>query len=131
MNGFKTLITGVAATLLSVLSAFAANGEQGNPPEMTVREKRPDGIPVPETFGSSRLRDWNVLDGRNLVIELHDGRKYKASLMSYCHGLPFTDVLGFSTRGPFELDEWTTLYLPDGERCYVKELTPYTEEAKS
>ena len=29
---------------------------------------------------------------------------------------------------PMRLDEYTSIILSDGERCYIKELVPYTEE---
>ena len=93
--------------------------------EMLVIEKKPEIVRVPTTYGSSRLRNWFVLDNRNLVIEIDGGNMYQATLMSPCRGLRFTDSLGFATNGPFELDKWITLYLPDGERCFIRELKPY------
>lgn len=132
MNRLYSALITLAGVLLITPPAHAMQPEDsGAPPEMVVKEKKHKPVNVPSTFGSSRLRDWRVVDGRNLVIELDDGRKFKASLMNYCHGLRFTDVLGFSTQGPYELDKWTTLHLPDGERCYIKELQPYVEEEKT
>jgi len=127
------LLTSLLIALLTftLTAAVYAEGKASSrqEDEMLVIEKKPKTVSVPRTFGSSRLRDWFVLDNRNLVVEVTGGRKYKATLMGACHGLRFTDAIGFETSGPFELDRWTTIHLPDGETCYVKELTPYDEEA--
>lgn len=126
------LRTSLLAALLTVtLAAAVYAGEKASPgqEEMLVIEKKPKAVSVPESFGSSRLRDWFVLDNRNLVVEVTGGKKYKATLMGPCTGLRFTDTIAFETSGPFELDRWTTIHLPGGETCYVKELTPYEEEA--
>ncbi len=48
--------------------------------------------------------------------------------MSRCHGILFTDSIGLATMGPFELDKSTTIVLPDGERCHIRELVPYAAE---
>lgn len=121
----RALLTATGLLLLAV-PVYAVE-EAKKAEEMTVIEEQPEAVRVPSTFGSSRLHDWHVLDSRNLVIELDNGKKYRASLMNACHGLRFTDTLGFSTQGPYELDKWTTLHLPDGERCHIRELTPYKE----
>lgn len=130
MNRLLRFLMAAAGLLLFAVPVYAVE-EANNTEEMTVTEEQPEAVRVPSTFGSSRLRDWHVLDSRNLVIELDNGKKYRASLMSTCHGLRFTETLGFSTQGPYELDKWTTLHLPDGERCHIRELTPYKEAEKT
>jgi len=123
------VLLAITGALFVVLPVYAMQAEdQDTPPEMVVEGKKDKPVSIESTFGSSRLDDWRVLNGRNLIIELDNGDKYRASLMNYCHGLQFTEVIGFSTLGPYELDQWTTLHLPDGERCYIRELTPYAEE---
>ncbi|MEJ2761823.1 MAG: DUF6491 family protein [Gammaproteobacteria bacterium] len=122
----SALITFSLATNLYAESKAAIKPE-GN---MVVIAKKPKLVSVPETFGSSRLWDWHVLDNRHLVVQLNDGTKYLATLMAPCTGLPFTDVLGFSTQGPFQIDSWTNIHLPGGETCYVKTLTKYHEAEK-
>lgn len=121
----KTLL--FLAVLPVILPAFllaAGTENQDVKEELTVIEKKPR-ISIPETYGSSKLTNWYVLDNRNLVIEVNNREKYKATLMNSCTGLRFTDTIGFSTMGPFELDKWTSIILPDGHRCYIKELTRY------
>jgi len=128
---FLTLVLSAALTF-SLASNLYAESKADIKPEanIVVIAKKPKLVSVPETFGSSRLWDWHVLDDRHLVVELDNGTKYLATLMGPCTGLRFTDVLGFSTQGPFQIDSWTTLHLPGGETCYVKALTKYQEAQK-
>lgn len=123
----------LAATLtLPVAAAVQAEDKPAPHPDdnMVVIAKKPDVVSIPRIPGSSQLQNWFVLDNRNIVVEVANGRYYKATLMNSCPGLRFTDRLGFSTQGPFALDKWTTLHLPDGTRCYVKDLAPYTRPAR-
>lgn len=129
MNRLLRFLIMSAGLVLPVIPVSAVE-ETKETEQMSVIEEQSEVVRVPSTFGSSRLHDWRVLDSRNLVIELDNGKKYRASLMNTCHGLRFTDVLGFSTRGPYELDKWTTIHLSDGERCHIRELTPYKETEK-
>ena len=128
----KTFLFLLAALMTFSLSAAVQAEEKAavHPDEtILVIEKKPRAVSIPKAYGSSRLQDWFVLDSRHLIIEVTGGKKYKATLMNACTGLRFTDSIGFSTMGPFELDKWTTILLPGGERCYIKELTPYDEDA--
>lgn len=96
--------------------------------EITVIDKRYNSVSIPRSFGSSRIRDWQAPDNRTLIIEITGGDKYKATFMSPCTGIRFTDTIAFSTMGPFELDSHTSVLLPGGERCYFKDLVVYTKE---
>jgi len=127
-------LTAVLTALMTVtLTCAARAGEKAaNAPDHNVMviEKKPQPVSVPKTFGSSRLWDWFVLDNTHMVVELDSGKKYVATFMGPCHGLRFTDSVAFETSGPFELDRWTTIHLPDGESCFVKDLMPYKEAQK-
>jgi len=115
------------AATFAINAAEPSDDDQDADEEILVIEKKPEVINVPSTFGSSRIRNWYVLDNRTLIIQVTGRQKYKATLMNSCPGLRFTDSIGFATMGPWELDKWTTIHLPGGERCYVKELTRYQE----
>jgi len=128
----KSFIFLLALLMTFSLAAFAQSEKKPvvHPDEnILVIAKKPKVVSIPRTYGSSSLEDWFVLDSRHLVIELTGKKKYKATLMNSCTGLRFTDSIGFSTMGPFELDKWTTIVLPGGERCFIKDLEPYGEEA--
>jgi|GEM_PF-6739251 len=127
-------LTAVLTALITVTLTCAAQAEEkaANKPEANIMviEKKPKPVSIPKAYGSSSLWDWFVLDNRHMVVELNNGDKYLATFMSPCNGLRFTDTVAFETSGPFELDRWTTIHLPDGERCFVKDLTPYKEAQK-
>jgi len=82
---------------------------------------------VPRSFGSSRIRDWHAPDDRTLIIELIGREKLRATFMSPCIGIRHTETLAFVSRGPFELDRYSSVLLPDGQRCYFSDLAVYTE----
>ena len=116
---------------LGISAVLAEEGIQKNGPdeeEVVVIEKKDRDVGIHRGFGSSTIRDWYVLDSRNIVIEANGLEKYKATFMNACTGIRFTDSIGLATMGPFELDKSTRIILPDGQRCYIKELVPYTAE---
>ncbi len=124
------ILTGLLAAMVTVTASaenVSGNNQDDVDEEMLVIEKKPEAVSVPQSFGSSRIRNWYVIDNKTLIIEAVGQRKYKATLMNPCHGLRFTDSIGFSTGGPWELDKWTTIHLPDGQRCYIKDLVHYEE----
>ena len=83
---------------------------------------------VPATFGSSDISDWYAPDNETIVINTYSHGKFKGRFMNRCQGVRFADTLGFSTMGPYELDSSTSIVLPDGTRCALRELAPYSDE---
>ena len=106
--------------------ADAKDTEEGTE-EVTVVDKRYSDTSIPRSFGSSQIRNWYAPDNNSLIIEVQGKRKYKATFSMPCHGIRFTDSIGFRTTGPFELDRSTQVLLPDGERCYFKDLVVYSD----
>ncbi len=105
-----------------------AAADAGEVEELTVIDKRYRSPTVPRSFGSSRIRDWHAPDNLTLIIELIGRQKLKATFMSPCTGIRFTDTLAFVSRGPFELDRHSSVLLPDGQRCFFRDLVVYVEE---
>ena len=83
---------------------------------------------VRETFGSSDIKDWYAPDEQTLIIGTHGHGKFRATFANSCTGIRYTETLGFSTQGPFELDRSTVVVLPDGQRCFFRELSAYSPE---
>jgi hypothetical protein len=83
---------------------------------------------VPDTFGSSDISDWYAPDNESIVINTYSHGRFKGRFMNSCQGIRFAETLGFSTKGPYELDASTNIVLPDGSRCALRELVPYSEE---
>lgn len=83
---------------------------------------------VRESFGSSDIKDWYAPDDRTLIISTYAHGKFKGTFANSCTGIRYTDSLGFSTQGPFELDHSTMIVLPHGQRCFFKDLSSYSDE---
>lgn len=85
-------------------------------------------IRIPQLFGTRQIKDWSVIDNKTIIIDTYSYGKFKATFSMSCNGIPYTETIGFLTQGPYMLDEYTTVVLSDGERCYIKELVPYTKK---
>ncbi|MBI2993738.1 MAG: hypothetical protein HYY48_06115 [Gammaproteobacteria bacterium] len=83
---------------------------------------------IRETFGSSDIKDWYAPDDRTLVIGTYAHGKFLGTFANLCTGIRYANALGFSTQGPFELDRSTAIVLPDGQRCFFKDLSAYSLE---
>lgn len=83
---------------------------------------------VPETFGSSDIRDWYAPDNETIVITTYAHGSFMGTFMGRCTGIRFAETLGFRTRGPNELDTSTVIVLPDGRRCALRALVPLSDE---
>ncbi len=94
---------------------------------ITLFDRDAPDVVIHSGFGSPRVRSWRVVDNSTLVIQVTGSPDLVATFMSPCHGIRFAETLGFATMGPFELDRTTTVILPDGRRCPLKELKPLVE----
>ena len=134
----KTLLHAfIAAIALSWAGSAAAQEEQAQPAdnqdeEITVVNKNGHGQAprVPQTFGSSPIQGWYTLDDKTLIINTTRG-DYKATFMNNCQGIQFAEQIGFDSSGGAALDKFTTVVLPDGQRCFFKELTTYSGESEA
>lgn len=116
----------IPASILTAVIQITAAVPWVNPDTHTVyvgREAR-----VPETFGSSDIRDWYAPDDATIVISTYAHGRFKGTFMNHCQGVRFAEALGFSTMGPYELDSSTRIVLPDGTRCGLRDLVPYSDE---
>ena len=107
--------------LIVLLTALAFAGAA-----LAAERPQPERSPsIPATFGHSAIEGWSAPDNRTLIIDTYGYGRFKATLANECRGLRFADVIGFQTFGPVQLDKFTTLRLPHGERCMIKTLEPY------
>lgn len=119
----------ILSTLLGLpLSAAAENTEREGEvkEELTVIEREPEAR-VPQTFGSSSIRGWYALDSRTMIIETTRGN-FKGTFMNNCSGIRFAERIGLDSSGGMALDKYTTVVLPDGQRCFFEELTAYKRD---
>lgn len=112
--------------LVLILLASGCATDPGAPvgEQVTLFEKDAPDVVIPESFGSPRVRSWRVVDDRTLIIDATGHGELVAIFATPCPGIRFAETLGFATLGPFELDRSTQVILPDGTRCYFKELKP-------
>jgi len=122
----KLRFTLVAALLIGGCAASAPPGS-GNEEQVTTftREEKQDSVVIHSSMGSPDIKNWRVVDNKTLIIETYRHGELLATFGSPCSGIRSASSLGFSTLGPFELDRSTHVILPDGRRCFIKELTPY------
>ena len=125
-------VSWLVLTLVMSVGSVIANEEGGEAvtpdEELEVTGQQEKQISVPSTFGSPQVSSWRVIDNSNIVLELRPSEKYKATFVTPCRGIRFAETIALSTMGPYELDEHTTIFLPDGERCHISRLVPYTRE---
>ena len=117
--------------VFSPIIAWANELDQKDPvieEDIRIIESKKKDVSIPRRYGFSQVEDWQVLDNKHIVLEITGRKKFKATFMNSCHGIRFTEIIALSTMGPFELDKFTTIILPDGQRCHIKELIPYTVE---
>lgn len=116
----------ISAAILNSAIQLAAAAPWVNPDVRAVPSQRE--ARVPESFGSSDISDWYAPDNETIVINTHGHGRFKGRFMNRCQGIRFAETLGFSTMGPYELDSSTSIVLPDGRRCALRELVPYSDE---
>lgn len=87
-------------------------------------------VRIPEVFGTRQIKDWQVIDNKNIIINTYSYGKFKATFTQTCNNIPFTETIGFMTQGPYALDENTTVILSNGEQCVIQDLVPYLEDDK-
>ena len=104
MNTIKTLsgvvIAGVLASVGVAATAFAAD-----PPAAAQPEAR---IPFADHHG---IYGWQVVNDRTLLIESQNRVWYKATLMSSCFDLPFSEAIGFKTNPDGSFDKFSSIRL--------------------
>ena len=101
--------------------------EKSEPEEIIVIEKQPSAVNVPQSFGSSQIKNWYAPDSKTLIIETARG-DFKATFANNCSGIKFAESIGFKSSGGTALDKFTTIVLPDGQTCFFKELVAYVPD---
>ena len=123
------LIFLIASFLLSQTATAEENkDETDNEPGNTGESV--EKVRIPEVFGTRQIKDWQVIDNKNIIIDTYAYGKFKATFTQVCNNIPFTETIGLMTQGPYALDENTTVILSSGEKCVIQELVPYKEKDK-
>lgn len=126
-----SLLTACASSSNSDAQLAGTGDSQGEQVTTFTREERQGNVVIHSNFGSSDIKNWRVIDSTTMVIETYTHGDFMATFAQRCSGIRFAETIGFQTMGPFQLDRSTKIILPDGRRCFFKELKPYTEAEQS
>src|SRR3546814_5301598 len=103
----------IAAAVFVIAAVFAGESSKGATPD-------PKEAVIP-FVNSGSIRDWSA-DGREAIyIQDVHGQWYHAKLMSSCTDLPFTETIGFETRGTDTLDKFGTIIVRH-DRCPIQSM---------
>src|SRR3546814_961011 len=103
----------IAAAVFVIAAVFAGESSKGATPD-------PKEAVIP-FVNSGSIRDWSA-DGREAIyIQDVHGQWYHAKLMSSCTDLPFTETIGFETRGTDTLDQFGTIIVRH-DRCPIQRM---------
>ncbi len=70
-------------------------------------------------FGS--IKDWKVESSRSMIITTASGDTYRATFASHCHGLRFSDTVGFVTSPGGSFDKFGAVLVRD-QKCNIRSL---------
>ena len=106
------------ALLVLGLASAAANGA-GAPAAATATKPAPQAsIPFANQHG---IYSWHVENDRTLLIQSENGNWYKATLMSPCIDLAFTERLGFHSNPDGSFDRFSSIRVR-GQNCPLTSL---------
>ncbi|MEM8988675.1 MAG: DUF6491 family protein [Pseudomonadota bacterium] len=108
----------IAILLLTGLSGLAASGARAEDEAEAFDLSQYDDANA--CVFTNSIRDFSVIDRRNLVIEASGRRTYLVTLFSSCFGLNFAHSLAFSsTSGRICGNSNDKIYLGRGEVCRI------------
>ena len=75
------------------------------------------------------IYDWQVVDNKTVLIQTQAHKWYKATLMSACFELPFTEHLGFQSNPDGSFDKFSTIEVR-GQTCPLVSLVETAPPAR-
>lgn len=112
------------SALAAATLAFAASGgihaaehavkiEEGK----VAAAARPLGVEARIAFANQGgISDWQPDGSRGIFVQDVHRQWYRAGFLTPCTDLPFADAIGFVTRGPDDLDKFSSI-LVRGRQC--------------
>jgi hypothetical protein len=73
-------------------------------------------------FASKNIWNWQVIDNRTVLIETTSHKWYKATLLSPCIDLPYSERIGFQSNTDGSFDKFGAIQTR-GTRCPLISLT--------
>ena len=118
-------VTFAIATFSFLMTPNAAVSEAAHATANQIVQKQ---VRVPKTFGSSRIRDFQVVDDETVIFDVFGYGNLVAKVFPGCNSLRFANRLAVRDRG-FELSRGATLILPrHNERCAITSVTRASED---
>jgi hypothetical protein len=99
-----------AMAVLVVTAAGADEVKQAPPAEARI------------AFASTNIWNWQVVDNRTVLIETNSHKWYKASLLSPCIDLPYSERIGFQSNTDGSFDKFSAIQTR-GTLCPLISLT--------
>lgn len=107
----------LTATML-VLTPALATAAPAPATAATATAAQEASIPFPN---SGSIRTWEATDRDTLYIQGPGRQWYRATLLAPCLDLPFTEAIGFETRGTSTFDRFSSIVVR-GQRCPLSSL---------
>jgi hypothetical protein len=126
-----------APAFAAAFAVFAVTGGiQASEKIIKAEEQRPLGVDATLSFpNSGNIRDWRADGTEALYVQDNRGQWYRAALFGPCNELMTANQIAFLTRGPDQLDKYSTIVVR-GQRCSFNSFVtsaapPKHEKAKS
>lgn len=111
----------LAAILLMGTPALADSHEQDDKAD---KAETHNSASIPFADLRGQIRDWRDEGRTAILIEGNSGQWYRAEFMSPCHGLPFTETIGFVLDGTNQVDKFGSIIVRSAggmtEECWFK-----------
>lgn len=120
--------------ILAAAAALWANAALAEPPQQPAGEAVSKDASIPFADFRGRIDDWRA-EGRNAILIRSDtGQWYRAEFMSPCHGLPFSETVGFVLDGTRRVDKFGSIILRSAggikEECWFKSFVEIADPGK-
>jgi len=112
------IMMSVVVALCYAVPLMAAAAEPPTPdPHAATSSSKPAPAEVTIPFANhGGIYTWQVLNDRTLLVQSQSRKWYRATLMSPCFDLPFTEKLGFETNADGSFDKFGAVKVR-GQRC--------------
>lgn len=114
----------VGSAILVILGTSAMADSHGKPEKETVADASTDTAAIPFADLRGQIRNWRDQGRDAILVEGGGGQWYRAEFMSPCHGLPFSETIGFVLDGTHRVDKFGSIIVrgPGGrtEECWFK-----------
>jgi hypothetical protein len=95
------------------------------PTEAEQTERSSENVRIPK---GARIYRWKAIDDSNIIIMTYFYGNFKATLEEGSQKFSEKEIIGVEAQWPYELDEHSTIFLSNGNKCKIEKLVPYTKK---